>query len=104
MTAELVLSAFLVTTQPLYLNEPGPPHADVEVRLAIERRAGVVYFAVEPYVIGNGINMGRAGAELELGLRAAAFSLGWYHHSIHNLDVAGDVSRVDGVRLRIRLD
>lgn len=108
MFAELVISYFLISNQPLYLRQDGPPYTDIEIRLEVHQPIKQrFYLDIEPYVQRSRESSvtGRTGAYVELGYHYnedISFSL--FHHSSHCADINCEALEADGFNLRWRLN
>ena len=106
MLAELILTYYFISNEPLYLRTPREPYAGAEIKLNVSKEFYDRYFIMlSPYVVSEqiGITPGRAGAEFEAGFKIKDMKLSFYHESVHNLDREGRLIEIDGVRLRWKL-
>lgn len=107
MLAELVLSYFLINTDPIYLRTAYCPCATMKVAVHVNKEyTNGIFIDVEPYVLrdlSSGVT-GQAGAKLKIGTHIKDVDLSLFHESIHNLDENfGLPIEMDGVEVRWRL-
>ena len=102
---ELILAYALLSTEPLYMRETGPPYANYEVALNIEKDLPWrFYMQLQPYIKAYSNNLiGRAGATAHIGLDMGDLKVEFYHWSEHNLDKDSIRIESDGVRLKWKL-
>ena len=107
MLAELILSYYLLNTDPMYLRTTMCPCADMKVALHVNKEYMNGFFIdAEPYVLRDIVSgeTGRAGAKLKIGIEYKDIELSLFHESIHNLDQNyGMPVEMDGIELRWRL-
>lgn len=104
MFAELILSYFLISNDPMYLRSAERPYTKMSVSLEVHKPiTDRLSLRLAPYVFRSLNQAGRAGAEAEIMYRFDDLKIGIYHHSSHNLDVPGDALEVDGIRMRWKL-
>jgi len=132
MLAEVLLTMALNSNKPAYLRTAGPPYQEHELRLHINQQykpfnyysypinidgkvevINILHFwkpilevDVQPYIQLRGNVPSVAGGELDVGLWFKDLYIGFYHHSIHNLDQFTDGDggvQYNAVKLKWRL-
>jgi hypothetical protein len=106
MLVELVMSYYLANTEPIFLRTPSCPCATTKTELHVRKEYTDYYIDLSPYVLRDVEDniTGRAGVEIEAGFNWKDISLGYYHHSSHNLDTSyGSALEVDGFKFHWRL-
>lgn len=114
MIAELIVTYFLISNQPAYINQSYGPKTQAELALRLQKTTDYgLYFEVKPYLLlsepglyeSGYVVPRRVGGELDIGFDWSWGRLVFYHHSIHNLDYDNltGATELDGIKFTWKL-